>query len=208
MKKILLLFAVLGIVRLVHGQSIITHTDPHGLTVKSYEARAGGVDSIVVISASFHLVWRDAPIMEQEDCHLIGDLVGTCAILELPFIGSIEYLDSNVVMLFGGCRNDALRDRQLILIDAHTGRILGWFGYITWRGNDICKMFIDLERRTLLIGARENEMEEDCLYVVDRTTMTMEALSAETSPVKALDISLLGDYRPTAVRKGYFQVAF
>jgi hypothetical protein len=201
---VLLLF-----VQIATAQQVVEYRSADGsLTVKSYISSSDVIDSIIVDGVQWRLTWREEQIMEKEDCHLINELVGTCAILDPPMISGIERLDSNAFLLFGGNRSGPLRDRQLILLDANTGAILGWYGYITWRGNDVCKMFIDLQRRTLLIGAKENDMFEDCFYVVDRSTMTMEPLQAETSPVKALEISLLGDYRPTVVRKGYFQISF
>lgn len=178
------------------------------IVVRSYVSVSDEVDSLVVVSRNWRVAWVDKPVMEKEDCHSIGDLVGTCNVLSVPIIGAIERLDSNLVMLFGGYLNNALRDRQLVILDTRTGAVVGWYGYITWRGNDVCKMVIDMERRTLLIGVEENDMQEDAFYVVDREKMTIDALHAETSPVRALEISMLKKSRPTVWRKGYFQVGF
>ena len=187
---------------------VLAHSKRMEVSAKSYLAFSGGVDSVVVIGSNFRLVWSEEPIMEEEDCHLIGDLVGTCAILDPPIISRIEVLDSNVALLFGGNRNDVIEDRQLIFLDIQTGHVLGWYGYMTWKGLESCKLVIDLESRTFLIGAKENEMLEDAFYIVDREAMTMQSLTAEGSMVKSLEISLLSNHSPTTMRKGYFMIHF
>ncbi|HEX2901360.1 MAG TPA: hypothetical protein VHS96_16715 [Bacteroidia bacterium] len=162
------------------------------------------VEELQVKGPDFVKYWYDEPIPDSTPCFGISDLTSTCVVLQLPLISNIETFGDSIAILFGACQEGAIPNRQLILLDLASGKLLGWYGYFTGRGDETVKFMLDMESRILVIGANENKMVEEKFYVVDRERMQYRVLEAEGNQNYGIEMHLSERISPTNLRKGYY----
>jgi hypothetical protein len=206
-------FSLLGLVILLGcnlmGQNTIVGAVPDSSVVVSCRiSKFELVEEIRVKSKDFEVVWIEKQISDSLRCNLIEELVSECAILELPAVLNVEVIHDSILMLFGKSHVGAIQDRQLILMELHSGTVLGWYAFFVGRGFEEFEFGLDFRRRVMVIGSNENHMVHNKFYIVDRQRMVFHELELDNDAYLGFKISLGKIHTPTVVKDGYFEVQF